>query len=155
MKAMGMLVYTAVLALWVGGITMFTFVVTPVIFRSYGRDQAGDIVGRLMPVYFRYNLVLVLAALALVFLFWWAWSPTPRRLTLVLLLAAALCQGYVTLRLYPQIVSVKKAVVSFEANSESFARQRFRSLHGLSMALNLAVLADGALLLVLRPLLGG
>ena len=154
MKAMGMLVYTAVLALWVGGITMFTFVVTPVVFRSYGRDQAGEIVGRLMPVYFRYNLVLVLAALAVVLAFWWAWSPGPRRLALVLLLAAALGQGYVTFRLYPEVVAVKKTVASFEANPDSAARKRFRSLHGLSMALNLALLADGALLLVLRPLLG-
>lgn len=148
-----MLLYNLVLALWIGGIALFTFVVTPVLFRSYGRDTAGEVVGKLMPVYFRYNLVLALAGIAVLFAFWWAWSAVPRRLALVLLLAAAVVQGYVIFRLYPEIVEVKKTVASFEADPESSARKHFRTLHGLSMALNLAVLADGVALLVLRPLL--
>ena len=41
--------YNIVLALWVGGMALFTFIVTPVIFKSYPRDQAGEIVGRLFP----------------------------------------------------------------------------------------------------------
>ena len=32
--------YRLALALWVGGISLFTFVVTPVIFKSRGRDAA-------------------------------------------------------------------------------------------------------------------
>jgi hypothetical protein len=153
MRAMGMLLYNLVLALWIGGMTLFTFVVTPILFRSYGRDTAGEIVGRLMPVYFRYNLVLVLAGTAVLLGFWWAWSPVPRRFALVLLLAAAVVQGYVSFQLYPEIVEVKKTVASFELDPGSSSRKRFRTLHGLSMALNLAVLADGVALLILRPLL--
>jgi len=59
-------VYTLILALWVGGISLFTFIVTPNIFRSYGRDAAGEIVGKLFPGYFIFTLVLsALALLAL------------------------------------------------------------------------------------------
>jgi len=53
MKAPLFSVYNLVLALWVGGISIFTFIVTPAIFRSYGRDQAGEIVGKLFPGYFQ------------------------------------------------------------------------------------------------------
>ena len=41
--------YTLTLALWTGGMVLFTFIVTPAIFRSFGRDQAGEIVGYLFP----------------------------------------------------------------------------------------------------------
>lgn len=153
MRAIGMLLYNGVLSLWIGGITLFTFLVTPVIFRSYGRDKAGEIVGKLMPVYFRYNLVLALMGVAVLLAFWWAWSSVPRRLALVLLVGGALAQAYVTFRLLPEIEAVKKKVVSFESDADSAPRKRFRTLHGLSMALNVATLADGVVLLALRPLL--
>jgi len=41
--------YNLVLALWVGGISIFTFIVTPVIFRSFGRDMAGRDRGEALP----------------------------------------------------------------------------------------------------------
>ena len=59
--------YNLALALWVGGIITFTFIVTPAIFKSFGRDMAGEIVGKLFPGYFLYNLVL--AALAFILFF--------------------------------------------------------------------------------------
>ena len=43
------ILYDLVLALWTGGIFLFTFIITPVIFKSYGRDMAGEIVGKLFP----------------------------------------------------------------------------------------------------------
>jgi hypothetical protein len=49
MKPFLAILYTLLLSLWTGGIAIFTFIVTPAIFRSYGRDQAGEIVGRLFP----------------------------------------------------------------------------------------------------------
>jgi hypothetical protein len=45
-------IYNLVLSLWVGGNALFTFLVTPVIFKMYGRDEAGKIVGNLFPSYF-------------------------------------------------------------------------------------------------------
>ena len=41
-----------ILALWVGGVCMFSFLTTPAIFRGYDRDRAGEIVGRLIGGYF-------------------------------------------------------------------------------------------------------
>ena len=49
-------IYRIAIAFWVGGVTIFTFVLTPIIFKSYDRDTAGKIVGVLFPAYFRWNL---------------------------------------------------------------------------------------------------
>ncbi len=147
--------YLAVLSLWVGGMAIFTFVVTPAIFRSYGRDQAGEIVGKLFPGYFLY--LLVLSGLALLFFllqrfdrgsaFHW--------ISLALLLAALVVNLYVSFRLHPQAVRIKQQVVSFERESaDSPARKEFRRLHAVSAVLNLFVLLDGATLLALSRHLG-
>ena len=54
MQQIASAVYRLALALWAGGMSVFTFVVTPVIFRTQTRDDAGKIVGALFPVYFRF-----------------------------------------------------------------------------------------------------
>jgi hypothetical protein len=50
------------------GMSIFTFLVAPVIFKSYGKDMASDIVGHIFPGYFRYDLILAAVPLALFFL---------------------------------------------------------------------------------------
>ena len=49
-----------------GGISIFTFLITPVIFKSFARDMAGKIIGTLFPGYFL--IVLALSVLALILL---------------------------------------------------------------------------------------
>jgi hypothetical protein len=149
LKELGSILYTQVLAVWVGGISIYTFLVTPVIFRTYGRDLAGGIVGTLMPHYFRYNLVLSLAGLALLLALRELWAPRRRAIALGLLLAAVLVQGYLLYGLYPKILAVKAQVASFEADPGSPARRQFRALHGVSMSLNLLMFVDGLALLAL------
>jgi len=43
--------YRLAIAFWVGGAALFTSILTPIIFRSYDRDMAGNIVGILLPGY--------------------------------------------------------------------------------------------------------
>jgi len=145
--------YSLVLSLWVGGIAVFTFVVTPVIFKSYPRDTAGEIVGKLFPTYFSYNLIIT--ALALILLFMLA-SDRPNRdyrLSLVLIIAALLINVFILFKLHPETVAAKQKIASFERLSpESPERKVFAKLHGLSAALNLLLLADGVVLLAINPL---
>lgn len=149
LKELGNVLYTQVLAIWVGGISIYTFLVTPVIFRTYGRDLAGGIVGTLMPHYFRYNLGLSLAALALFLALRELWAPRRRTVALALLVTAVLVQGYLLYGLYPGIQEVKAKVASFETDPDSPERTRFRALHGVSMSLNLLMFVDGLALLAL------
>jgi len=154
MKAPLFSVYSLVLALWVGGISVFTFIITPAIFRSYGRDQAGEIVGKLLPGYFLYTLVLTVLALAL-----FSFSAMDRTLpayrpSLALLVIALAITLFVAFWVHPATVKVKKTVTSFERESpDTPARKRFGQLHTLSMSLNLLLLVDGVVLLVISPML--
>jgi len=143
-------VYTLILALWVGGISLFTFIVTPEIFRSYGRDAAGEIVGKLFPSYFILTLVLsALALLALPFcrsLF----GKAGYRWSLVLATIAIVINVFVCFKLHPEISRVKQEVHSFQSLTEdSPARKTFRKLHAVSATLNLILLADGVTLLII------
>lgn len=154
MRAAGSYLYLAALALLVGGGSLYTFILTPAIFDAYPRNAAGQIVGLMMPHYFGFQLAaLAVAALALAAV-GRGWPRIRRSLSLALLFGALAAQLFVQLRLYPQILAVKARVESFEASPESPERARFRSLHGMSMALNLFTLASGALLLALVPLAG-
>ena len=143
-------VYTFILSLWVGGMALFTFIVTPAIFRSYRRDLAGQIVGTLFDGYFVY--ILVLSGLALLFFFLLRADQTARayRISLALIVAALLVNTYVTFKLHPAVVKVKGQVASFESEPPvSSARKAFARLHAVSAVLNLFVLLDGVALLAL------
>ena len=142
--------YTLTLSLWTGGMAMFTFIVTPAIFRSFGRDQAGEIVGRLFPGYFLSTLILSGLALVLFFLLAADQATRAYRATLILLVAALLANTYITYKLHPDAVKVKHQIASFERNAQDDPlRKEFSRLHAISAVLNLLVLADGAALLVL------
>jgi ABC-type transport system involved in multi-copper enzyme maturation permease subunit len=154
MKLSWFSLYNTVLALWVGGIVLFTFVVTPAIFRSFGRDLAGEIVGKLFPGYFLYLLVLAAAAFILFFTVAGDQSRATARLSFILLIAALVINVAVTFTIHPAAVKAKQRISSFELESpDSAARRQFARLHALSAALNLLVLADGLVLLLLGPAL--
>ena len=136
------------LALWVGGIAIFTFIITPAIFNSYSRDMAGEIVGRLFPGYFLYNLVLSILALILFFVLR---SDIQKgfRLSAFCLLIAVVVNTFVCFKLHPEIKTTKKEIHSFETVSNyDPLRVKFRRLHGISAVLNLLLLADGVTLLL-------
>ena len=153
MRAIGGFIYLLALALWVGGGTLYTFVMTPAIFAAYPRNTAGEIVGTMMPHYFLFQFAAAGVAALVMIALWRSWPARRRVVCLALLLGALAAQSYVQWRLYPQILAVKARVASFESAPDAPERRRFRTLHGLSMMMNLLVLADGTLLLALarRP----
>ena len=137
------------LALWVGGIALFTFIITPAIFNSYSRDMAGEIVGQLFPGYFLYNLVLSLLALIFFFIPWSDIAQKRFRLSLFCIVIAVLVNIFVCFKLHPEIKAMKKEIHSFETvSSDDPLRMKFRRLHGISAVLNLLLLADGITLLL-------
>ena len=155
MKRVISFLYTLILSLWIGGMAIFTFVVTPAIFSSYNRDMAGEIVGKLFPGYFTYTLVLSALALVVFLLLNADRSKKTFRLSLALLTIALLANAYVSFKLHPDTVRVKRQVASFERESpDSAARKEFRRLHAISAVMNLFALVDGIALLALSRGLG-
>ncbi len=154
MKLSWMHIYNLILALWVGGIAIFTFIITPAIFRSFSRDQAGEIVGKLFPGYFLYNLVTAALALILFLLVAGDQTTSAARVSLFLLTIALCINAYVVFKLHPDTVRVKQQIVSFERESpDSPARKQFSRLHAVSASLNLLLLAEGIVLLLISPAL--
>jgi uncharacterized membrane protein len=146
--------YNVTLSLWVGGISIFTFIITPAIFRSFDRDMAGTIVGKLFPGYFTYNLALSVIALGLLV----AIRPMPAKWgfksSLILVACAVIINLFVAFKLHPDIIRVKQEIHSFEGRTDDApARKEFRKLHAISASLNLLLLADGITLLFISSVL--
>jgi|SRR5208283_1114177 len=137
------------LALWVGGIFIYTFLVTPLIFKSFGRDAASAIVDKLFPFYFPYILAVVILTFGF-FLIFGLKKNARHKLTLVLLVIGIVIALFVNIGLYPRIKKAKQEIASFEKSSADLpARKLFSVLHGISMTLNLVLLADGIALIVI------
>jgi hypothetical protein len=153
MSGLVQFLYNLVLALWVGGISLFTFIVTPVIFRSFGRDMAGEVVGKLFPGYFFYTLLLSILALILFFSSRPSLGKSVYTWSLLLIALAIIINLFVSFKLHPEIKKIKLEIPSFEAAQDSPLRKRFGQLHGVSATLNLILLADGVALLVISTVL--
>ena len=147
----GQILYNLILSLWVGGIFIFTFLVTPIIFQSYGRDTAGEIVGKLFPYYFPYNFIISILALIFFLSFKMIHDRIKGKITIILLTVAVLTNLFIMFKLYPDIKSVKQQITTFETESDdSPMRNKFRKLHNVSAVLNILLLIDGTVLLVLN-----
>jgi len=150
-KTFSIVLYDVTLALWVGGITIFTFIVTPAIFRSFDRDMAGRIVGTFFNGYFLYNLSLSVIAFMLAFIVWPDRAKSAFKITLLLIAAAIAVNLFVSFKLYPDILAVKRQIVSFVTTpKDSPLRRQFTRMHVVSAVMNLFLLADGVALLIIR-----
>lgn len=150
-KLIGIILYDLTLSLWVGGMAIFTFIVTPAIFRSFDRDMAGRIVGALFNGYFFYNLALAVIALVLVLVVWPDRAQMAFKASLLLIAIAIAVNIYIAFKLHPDIVEVKRQIASFETTpKDSPLRKQFTRMHAVSAILNLLLLADGVTLLVIR-----
>lgn len=139
-------VYRLAIACWFGGAALFTALLTPIIFRSFPRDIAGGIVGALFPGYFRWGLAC--GGLALIALYF---ARGRHGLASAIIIAAMLAitatQAFV---IEPAAVELKKSIPSFETTPPDHPqRARFRKLHGVSAAGNLAVIGGGLALVIL------
>lgn len=138
--------YTLAIACWVGGAALFTFILTPAIFRDFDRDTAGAVVGILFPGYFRWGLACGVIALVCLLL-----SQRPRKalaatiLTVMLVITAL--QAFV---IEPKAAAIKKEIPSLTTTAMDHPlRQQFRTLHTISAAGNLSVIGGGIVLIFL------
>lgn len=140
------ILYRMAVAFWVGGIAIFTFVLTPTLFRALTRDQAGSIVGILFPGYFRWGLACGAVALATLLVL--RDRAFIARLVIILaMLAITSVQAFV---IEPRAAALKKEIPSFETTSKEHPlRREFSRLHAFSAVCNLSVFSGGAILLVL------
>lgn len=141
--------YRLAVAFWAGGMSLFTFVVTRAIFKSRGRDAAGEIVGAIFPYYFRYCLAAIGIALVARIAAGFAFTGARQIAGTVLVVLALSLSAYHAFALAPRIEAVKAQVASFESiPADHLSRREFSRLHGISMGVNLAILAAGIVLIL-------
>jgi len=136
------------LAFWVGGVAIFTFILTPIIFSNENRDVAGRIVGYLFPGYFRWGLACGAVALVCLLL---QRGATRHFIAAVVLLAVMLAAtSFQAFYIEPKAAALKKEIPSFQTTPKDHPlRREFSRLHGISAACNLVVFGAGSILVVL------
>lgn len=139
-------IYRLAISLWLGGAALFTFVLTPILFRSESRDVAGRIVGLFFPGYFRWGLVCGLIALICRVII----SSKSKYLAAAIIVAMLLLSSFQAFYIEPKAAELKRQIVSFETTSKDDPlRREFAKLHGVSAVCNLSVIAGGVVLVIL------
>ena len=140
------ILYRLAIAFWVGGVAIFSFVLTPILFKSYDRDMAGQIVGVLFPAYFRWGLDCGLVGLVTL-LFLRGRNFVPSLVIIVVMLALT---AFGSFYIEPKAAALKKEIPSFVTTPKDHPlRKEFSRLHGISAVCNLAVFGGGVALIVL------
>ncbi|MCB0220978.1 MAG: DUF4149 domain-containing protein [Chrysiogenetes bacterium] len=145
------LIHSLSLTIWVGGMTVFSFILTPIFFKTFDKQQAGDIVGSVFPAYF--TLGHVCSVLALGSYLWLRtqvetpWGDKARIALLVVMLAGAGINGLVIGPKSHEIKSQVRAAATEEARAP--LQKEFGKLHGMSMAVNLLLILSGLALVVM------
>lgn len=142
-------IYHLAITCWLGGAALFTFVLTPILFKAYSRDIAGGIVGVLFPGYFRWGLACGAAALICLLFTKGRRAIVPGAM-LTVMLAITAAQAFI---IEPKAAELKQEIPSFETTPPDHPlRVQFRKLHGISAVANLAVIGAGAILVILSSL---
>ena len=140
------MLYRLAVSLWAGGNAIFSLLLTPILFKTEGRDIAARIVGNLFPAYFRWGLACGLIALVCRL----AGRGFDARFPVIVLVAMLVITSFQAFYVEPHAAALKRQIGSFEAsNKEDPLRKEFSKLHGVSAVCNLTVLAGGVLLVVL------
>lgn len=139
-------IYRLAVSLWLGGAAIFTFVITPILFRTEARDTAARIVGVLFPSYFLWGFICgAVALLALIIQ-----RGRNFKIAMTLLIAMLAINFTQAFFIEPRAAKLKKEIISFEATLPDHPlRKEFARLHGVSAAGNIAVIAGGAVLIIL------
>jgi len=139
-------IYRLAVSFWVGGVAIFTFVLTPIIFRSYDRDAAGRIVGFLFPAYFRWGLACGLVGLVCLL----AMRGRNFVAALVIILVMLSLSAFGAFYIEPRAAELKRQIPSFVTTPKDHPlRREFSKLHAVSAVCNLAVFGGGVVLVVL------
>jgi uncharacterized membrane protein len=139
----------AAVAVWLGAMGFFAFIVAPAAFSALDREAAGRFVSAVFPRYYTAGLALGLVALFGLGVRWvgggWRSLDWLNGGCVLLMLALTLYAGAVVL---PAAHAAREAVRS--AGADPAAAASFARLHRLSSILNVVVMASGILVLVLE-----
>jgi hypothetical protein len=140
------ILYRLAVSLWLGGDALFTFALTPLLFKSESRDFAAKVVGILFPGYFRWGLACGIVALICRAVL----AGGPKAASIVIIAVMLTLTSIQAFYIEPRAAELKRQIVSFETTPKDHPlRREFSKLHGVSAVCNLSVVAGGVVLVVL------
>ena len=140
------IIYHLAVSLWLGGAALFTFVLTPMLFRNESRDTAARIVGLFFPGYFRWGVACGVVALICRIILAGKGQLASAVIIAVMLALSSIQAFYIE----PRAAEIKRQIVSFEKSSKDDPlRRQFSKLHGVSAVCNLSVIVGGVVLVIL------
>ena len=140
------IIYHLAVSLWLGGAALFTFVLTPMLFRYESRDTAARIVGLFFPGYFRWGVACGIVALVCRLILTGK-GQIPAVVIIAVMLTLSSIQAFY---IEPRAAELKRQIVSFETTTKDDPlRRQFGKLHGVSAVCNLSVIVGGVALVVL------
>ena len=101
--------YRLSISMWAGGSAIFTLLLTPILFKTEGRDTAARIVGNLFPAYFKWGLACGAVALLCRLLGTSGISRVPAGMLIVMLVVTSFQAFYVE----PKAAELKQQIGSF------------------------------------------
>jgi uncharacterized membrane protein len=148
MSAAVRVVFLLALIVWLGEVLFLSFVVAPVLFRTFPVPEAGRAVGAIFPIYYQVGAVcgvaLLLTALLLRSAAAGGVSWTVITVVVALMLAATLYAGLV---IQPRAQELRPQL--HEISPPPSAKAEFDRLHRLAVQLNGVVLLGGVAVAIL------
>ncbi len=146
--------YNLILALWVGGITIVSLVVTPSIFKAFSREKAGEVVGAIFPGYFLFNFLITSFALVF-FIIFFGRIEESTTISKLILLGSVCISAIHKFKLHPAVKRLKEEIKAVDLKDPSVVKselkKKFGKMHFASFALNIILLCFGIVLIFLAP----
>jgi hypothetical protein len=145
-------VYLLSLAVWLGTIVFFSFVVAPTVFSALPRAEAGQVVSAIFPIYYRVGYVCGAALLLTSLVLWRSARPASRRRVLGVALGAVMLAltAYAGVGVQPRAHALRTAL--HDPAAPARLKEEFDRLHRRAVQLNGAVLIGAVVLTVLTAM---
>ena len=135
------------LVFWIGGMSFFSFIAAPAIFKALPRETAGDVVGEIFPKYWAMGYICSTTSLSTLLIS--SFYETTLPWFSISLLAAMTCLSFYT----GIFVGIKardtKAHVrtATDQSQKEMLREQFKILHRQSAILNVVIISFGLMVL--------
>ncbi|MEI6085494.1 MAG: DUF4149 domain-containing protein [Verrucomicrobiota bacterium] len=142
--------YLVSLAMWVGSIMFFSFVIAPTIFKVLKPEDAAKLQRALFPKYYFVGIVCAGVGIVCVglLLFERAFGKWPGVLSLLLLAAMGATDLWLRQSVVPHMAEIREQRTAAKEPDPAIEAE-WKSLHSLSVRLNVAVLLCGFVLVFL------
>lgn len=146
--------YLLTLAAWIGSIIFFSFIVAPTIFKTLKPDDAASLIRRIFSKYYLLGILCSAASLVSLslMLFDRSFAKWPAILSLLLVAAMGATDLWLRQGVMPHMNSLRDRRAALESSAQPpdpTLDHEWKSLHRLSVQLNVTVLLCGLVLIFL------